>query len=196
MEQLVAKHGEAARSRDACKVAIEERKRKQEEERVLQLQKKRDRDEAKAEKAREKAYSAEVAAGGWGIELQVRMKSSLPPPPGAYTGVYVGCVPAWCIINQWRRKMMLDLKRGTTTGLGRAVGAVGLLETCRPQLHGPALTRVHGSMHAGLGTPLPRTGAAGQALYAGIPLPQVGWQAGPLPPGPHCRPSPLLASRP
>jgi hypothetical protein len=56
------------------------------------------------------------------------MKSSLPPPPGAYTCVYVGCVLAWCISNQRRRRMMLDLKRGTTAGPGRDGGTADLLE--------------------------------------------------------------------
>jgi hypothetical protein len=56
MQQLATKRSDAANSRDARKVAIEERKRKREEERNLQLQKKKERDEAKAEKARERAY--------------------------------------------------------------------------------------------------------------------------------------------
>jgi hypothetical protein len=94
-------------------LAIEERKRKREEERIFQVQKKKERDEAKAEKAREKAYWAQVASSGWGNDLQARMKSSLPPPPGAYTSVYVGNVPSWYIANQRRRRMMLGMRRGT-----------------------------------------------------------------------------------
>jgi hypothetical protein len=47
------------------------------------------------------------------------MKSSLPPPPGSYRGVYVGSVPAWCITNQRRRRMLLDMhKAGASSGGG------------------------------------------------------------------------------
>ena len=102
MQQLVAKYNDAAKSRDARKVASEEQKWKHEEERTLQLQKKKECDEARAEKARKRAYWAEVATRGWGNELQIGMKSSLPPPLEAYISMYVGSVPVWCIANQRR----------------------------------------------------------------------------------------------
>ena len=52
MEHLAAKQSDAAKSRDARKLAIEKRKQKHEEERDLLFQKKKERDEAKAKKAR------------------------------------------------------------------------------------------------------------------------------------------------
>jgi hypothetical protein len=125
MEHLAAKRSDAAKSRDARKLATEEWKRKREEERDLLVQKKKERDDAKAEKAREKAYWAQVASSGWRNDLQAHMKSSLPAPPGAYTGVYVGNVPSWCIANQRRRRMMLDMRRGTS-GHRRARDSAGL----------------------------------------------------------------------
>jgi hypothetical protein len=119
VETLAARHSEAAKVRDAQKLASEERKRKREEDRIVQVQKKKDRDEGKAQKAREKAYWADVASRGWGNELQARMKSTAPPPPGSYRGVYVGTVPAWCIANQRRRHLMLDLRRQEASSAAR-----------------------------------------------------------------------------
>ena len=54
MQYLATKCNEAAKSRDAQKLAIEKRKCK--EERILQVQKKKERNEAKAYKARETTY--------------------------------------------------------------------------------------------------------------------------------------------
>jgi hypothetical protein len=56
MQHLATKRNEATKSRDAQKLATEERKRKREEERILQVQKKKEHDEAKAHKARETTY--------------------------------------------------------------------------------------------------------------------------------------------
>jgi hypothetical protein len=137
MEHFAAKQSDAAKSRDARKLATEERKRKHEEERILQVQKKRERDEEKAEKARERAYWAQVASSGWENDLQAHMKSSLPPPPGAYIGVYVGNVPSWCIANQRRRRMMLDMRRGICRP-GRATDTTGL-----SSLHGSRQSSLH-----------------------------------------------------
>jgi hypothetical protein len=64
VETLAARRSEAAKVRDARKLASEERKRKREEDRIVQVQKKKDRDEGKAQKAREKAYWADVASRG------------------------------------------------------------------------------------------------------------------------------------
>jgi ribosomal protein L14E/L6E/L27E len=129
MQHLASKRNEAAKSRDARKLATEEKKRKCKEERIQQVKKKKERDEVKAHKARETAYWVEVATRGWGNELQSRMKSSLPPPPGSYTGVYVGSVPQWCIANQRRRRVMLDLKRaGASYEGGRAAATASLSE--------------------------------------------------------------------
>jgi hypothetical protein len=120
MEHMSMKRTDAAKAKDACKIASEERKRKREDDKILQLQKKKEREEEKAERAREKAYWVEIADRGWGNELHARMKSSLPPPPGSYRGVYVGSVPAWYITNQRRRRMLLDMRRaGASSGGGR-----------------------------------------------------------------------------
>ena len=69
--------------------------------------------------------SVQVASSGWGNDLQACMKSSLLAPPGAYTGVYVDNVPLWCIANQRRCRMMLDMRKGTC-GHGRARDSAGL----------------------------------------------------------------------
>jgi hypothetical protein len=100
VESLATKRNDTARGRDAKKVATKERKRKREEERLVQLQKRKERNEVKADKAREKAYWDDIARHGWGNELQALLKSTVPPPPCSYRGVYVGNVPAWCITNQ------------------------------------------------------------------------------------------------
>jgi hypothetical protein len=154
MEKLAAKRNDAARSRDTRKLATKERKRKREEERVLQLQKKKERDEAKAEKARERAYWGEVVSRGWGNDLQACMKSSLPPPPGAYTSIYIGSVPAWCIANQRRQRRMLDLRRGRCSGQESGAGTAGLHEGRRGFVHGPGLHAGDDS-HAGW-APMPQ----------------------------------------
>jgi hypothetical protein len=112
---------------------------------MLQLQKKKDRDEAKAEKARERAYWVEVAACGWRNELQACMKSSLPPPPGASTSVYIGSVPAWCIANQRRRKMVLDLKRGNSSRPRSNVHRAG--EGDCPHTESQTCEYAHGTAH-------------------------------------------------
>jgi hypothetical protein len=83
MEHMSAKRTDAAKAKDARKIASEERKRKREENKILQLQKKKEREEEKAEKVRQKAYWVQIVDRGWGNELHARMKSSLPPPPGS-----------------------------------------------------------------------------------------------------------------
>jgi hypothetical protein len=139
MQYLATKRNEAAKSRDAQKLATEDSKRKREEERILQVQKKKERDEAKAHKARETIYWVEVAAHGWGNELQARMKSSIPLPPSSYTDVYVGSVLQWCIANQRRRKVMLVLKRtGASCQQRRAACSARLSERGQTSMHGPS----------------------------------------------------------
>jgi hypothetical protein len=119
VETLAAKRTKATVVRDARKVAAEECKRKREEDRVVQVQKKKDRDKAKALKARERAYWANAASHGCRNKLQARMKSTVPPPPSSYRCVYIGCVPAWCIANQHRCRLMLDQRRwGVSSGTG------------------------------------------------------------------------------
>jgi hypothetical protein len=101
--------------------------------------KKKKREEEKADRAREKAYGVDIAARGWGNDLQGRMKSSLPPPPGSYRGVYVGSVPAWCIRNQCRCKMLFDLRRGVaSSGGGRPIDSATFSYSEPTLLHGPA----------------------------------------------------------
>jgi hypothetical protein len=142
MEQMSAKCTNAAIAKDARKAASEEHKRKREEERILQIQRKKECEEDKAEKAREKAYWAEIAERGWGNDLQARMKSSLPPPPGSYRGVYVGSVPTWCITNQRQRRMLLDLRRvGASYGGGRVAHPEPMRFFEPRLLHGPAPTQ-------------------------------------------------------
>jgi hypothetical protein len=137
VQSLAAKRSDAANAKEARKVATDERKRKREEERILQIQKKKEHDEAKVEEAREKAYWVEVASWGWGNDLQARMKSSLPPPPGSYRGVYVGTVPAWCITNQRRRRLVLDLRRDGACFTGRrAADNVVFARNGASSLHG------------------------------------------------------------
>jgi hypothetical protein len=71
------------------------------------------------------------------------MKCSLPPPPGLYTGVYVGGVPQWCITNQRHRRVMLDFKRvGMSYQRGRAASNAGLSERGQTSMHG--LGALHG----------------------------------------------------
>jgi hypothetical protein len=72
MQHLATKHNDAAKSRDARKVATEEKKRKHEEERNLQLQKKKEHNEAKVEKARERELTGlklRLVAGGMSCKL-------------------------------------------------------------------------------------------------------------------------------
>ena len=110
MEQVAAKRDSIAKAKEQRKSEAADRKRKR-EEKLQRASKKIELNEAKAAKAREKAYWKEVAAKGWGNELQKRMKSGVPPPPGSYQGLYLGSVPAWCISNQRRRKLTIQQKR-------------------------------------------------------------------------------------
>jgi hypothetical protein len=96
-------------------------------------------EEEKADRGGKKAYWADIAARGWGNDLQAHMKSSLPPPPGSYRGVYVGSVPVWCIRNQHQRKMLLDLHRGgASCGGARPVDSVAFSYGEPTSLYGPA----------------------------------------------------------
>ena len=111
MEQLAAKRDSVAKAKEQRKLEAEVRKRKREEEKLQRASKKKEVDATKAAKAREVAYWKEVAAKGWGNELQKFMKSGIPPPPGSYQGLYLGSVPTWCISNQRRRKLAMQQKR-------------------------------------------------------------------------------------
>jgi hypothetical protein len=139
MEHMSAQRTDAAKAKDVRKVAIEECKRKCEEDRLVQMQKKQEREQERSDRAREKAYWAEIAHRGWGNDLQARMKSSIPPPPSAYRGVYVGSVPGWCISNQRRRSMLLDLRRGgASRGRRRPIDTRAMTYEEHSALYGPA----------------------------------------------------------
>jgi hypothetical protein len=58
------------------------------QEKAKKAQKKQERTEAKEANQHYKDYWKEVAAKGWGNNLQLLMKSNEPPLPSMYLGVY------------------------------------------------------------------------------------------------------------
>jgi hypothetical protein len=58
-------------------------------EKAEREKRKKHREEEQAAKVGETAYWKDVAARGWGNQLQAVMKSGVAPPPGSYTGVYL-----------------------------------------------------------------------------------------------------------
>lgn len=124
---MAFKGDEAAKAKEARKLNAQAKKRKNDEAKVERAAKKKQKDEERAAKAREATYWKEVAARGWGDDLQARLKSGLPPPPGSYVGVYCGNVPSWCVSNQRRRKFLLNQKRAAAAACRIATTSTGVL---------------------------------------------------------------------
>jgi hypothetical protein len=114
LEVLPARRQDATRARETRKLEAEARKQRREVEKAECEKRKKHREEERAAKAGETAYWKDVAARGWGNQLQAVMKSGVAPPPGSYTGVYLGDLPAWCIQNQRRRKFLQAQKKART----------------------------------------------------------------------------------
>jgi hypothetical protein len=88
------------------------------EEKATKVEKQYQKQEEKQEKDRLNDYWKDVAAQGWGNNLQKLVKSNRPPLPGSYVGRYCGTVPPQCIYNQRVRCLKLKFqKQGRHPGL-------------------------------------------------------------------------------
>jgi hypothetical protein len=89
LEVLVARRHDATRAREAKKIEAKAWKQRCRAEKVQCKKRKKCCEEERATKLQETTYWKDVAARGWGNQLQTFKKSGIAPPPSSYTGIYL-----------------------------------------------------------------------------------------------------------
>jgi hypothetical protein len=122
---LAGKQEEVTKAKEARRLKVVDKKRRLAQEKLQKAVKKKLQDKEKARRARESVYWKEIMAQRWRDQLQATMKYGTPLAFGSYTGVYCGFVPAWCISNQRRRKLLMEQKQALSIARPRQSDLVG-----------------------------------------------------------------------